>query len=57
MVKITTAWGLQKVVVGLNNGVVGFTEFSCKKMYGLLFGQQKSGRNKLKDWTYQRVVV
>ena len=57
MVKITTAWELQKVVVGRNNGVVGFTEFSCKKMYGLLFGQQKSGRNKLKDWTYQRVVI
>ena len=45
------------MVVGRNNGVVGFTEFSRKKIYGLLFGQQKSGRNQLKDWTYQRVVV
>ena len=45
------------MVVGRNSGVVGLTGFSRKKMCGLLFGQQKSGRNKLKGWTYQRVVV
>ena len=44
MMKITTALGLQKVVVGHNNRVVGLTEFSCKKMSGLLFGPRKRGR-------------
>ena len=33
------------MVVGRNNGVVGLTGFSDKKMTGLLFGPQKSGRN------------
>ena len=34
------------MVVGCNNGVVGLTGFSNKKMRGLLFGPQKSGPNK-----------
>ena len=33
------------MVVGRNNGVVGLTGFSDKKMSGLLFRSQKSGRN------------
>ena len=33
------------MVVGRNNGVVGLTGFSDKKMSGLLFGPRKSGRN------------
>ena len=33
------------MVVGRNNGVVGLTGFSDKKMSGLLFWPQKSGRN------------
>ena len=33
------------MVVGRNNGVVGLAGFSDKKMSGLLFGPQKSGRN------------
>ena len=33
------------MVVGRNNGVVGLTGFSDKKMSGLLFGPQKSGCN------------
>ena len=33
------------MVIGRNNGVVGLTGFSDKKMSGLLFGPQKSGRN------------
>ena len=33
------------MVVGRNNGVVGLTGFSDKKMSGLLFGPQESGRN------------
>ena len=33
------------MVVGRNNGMVGLTGFSDKKMSGLLFGSQKSGRN------------
>ena len=33
------------MVVGRNNGVVGLMGFSDKKMSGLLFGPQKSGRN------------
>ena len=32
-------------IVGRNNGVVGLAGFSDKKMSGLLFGPQKSGRN------------
>ena len=33
------------MVVGHNNGVVGLTGFSDKKMSGLLFEPQKNGRN------------
>ena len=33
------------MVVGRNNGVVGLTGFSDKKMSGRLFGPQESGRN------------
>ena len=33
------------MVVGHNTGVVGLAGFSDKKMSGLLFGPQKSGRN------------
>ena len=33
------------MIVGRNNGVVGLTGFSDKKMSGLLFGPQKKGRN------------
>ena len=33
------------MVVGRNNGVVGLTGFSDKKMSAFLFGPQKSGRN------------
>ena len=33
------------MVIGRNNGVVGLTGFSDKKMSGLLFGPRKSGRN------------
>ena len=33
------------MVIGRNNGVVGLTGFSDKKIGGLLFGPQKSGRN------------
>ena len=33
------------MVVGRHNGVVGLTRFSDKKMSGLLFEPQKSGRN------------
>ena len=44
------------MVVGRNNGVVGLTGFSDKKMSGLLFGPQKSGRNNgvvvLTRWSY-----
>ena len=34
------------MVVGRNNGVVGLTGFSNKRMCGLLFGPQKSSRSK-----------
>ena len=34
------------MVVGRNNRLVGLTGFSYKRMCGLLFGPQKSGRNK-----------
>ena len=30
-------WGLEKVIVGRNNGVVALMGFLCKKMCGLLF--------------------
>ena len=44
------------MVVGRNNGVVGLTGFSDKKMSGFLFGPQKSGRNNRLDvltgWSY-----
>ena len=33
------------MVVGRNNEVVGLAGFSVKRMSGLLFGPQKSGRN------------
>ena len=33
------------MVIGRNNGVVGLTGFSDKKMSRLLCGPQKSGRN------------
>ena len=33
------------MVVGRNNGVVGLTEISDKKMSGFLFEPQKSGCN------------
>ena len=33
------------MIVGRNNRVVGLTGFSDKKLSGLLFGPQKSGRN------------
>ena len=49
------------MVVGRNNGVVGLTGFSDKKMSGLLFGPQKSGRNNgvvvLTRWSYGRVPL
>ena len=34
------------MVIGHNNRVVGLTWFSYKRMCGLLFGPQKSGRTK-----------
>ena len=34
------------MVVGHNNGVVGLTGFSNKRICGLLFGPQKRARNK-----------
>ena len=49
------------MVVGRNNGVVGLTGFSDKKMSGLLFGPQKSGRNNgvvvLTGWPYGGVPL
>jgi len=49
------------VVVGRNNGVVGLTGFSDKKMSGLLFGPQKSGHNNgvvvLTRWSYGGVPL
>ena len=48
------------MVVGRNNGVVGLTGFSDKKMSGLLLGPQKSGRDNgvvvLTGWSYGGVV-
>ena len=44
------------MVVGRNNGVVGLTGFSDKKMSGLLFRPKKSGHNNavvvLTGWSY-----
>ena len=34
------------IVIGRNNGVVGLTAISNKRMCGLLFGPQKNGRIK-----------
>ena len=34
------------MVTGCNNRVVGLMRFLCKKMCGLLFRPQESGRNK-----------
>ena len=52
---------LPKVVVGHNNGVVGLTGFSDKKLSGLLFGPKKSGRNNavvvLTGWSYGGVPL
>ena len=49
------------VVVGRNNGVVGLTGFSDKKMSGFLFGPQQSGRNNgvvvLTGWSYGGVPL
>ena len=49
------------MVIGHNNGVVGLTGFSDKKMSGLLFGPKKSGRNKavvvLTGWLYSGVPL
>ena len=49
------------MVVGRNNGVVGLTGFSDKKMSVFLFGPQKSGRNNglvvLMRWLYGRVPL
>ena len=49
------------MVVGRNNGVFRLTEFSDKKMSGLLFGPQTSGRNNgvvvLTGWSYGGVAL
>ena len=46
------------MVVGRNNGVVGLTGFSDKKMSGLLFGPQKSGHyNGVVVWRGSTVVA
>ena len=45
------------MLVGRNNGVVGLTGFSNKRMRGLLFGPQKSGRNKGLHGRINGVVV
>ena len=49
------------MVVGHNNGVVGLTGFSDKKMSWLLFGPQKSGGNNgvvvLTGWSYSGVPL
>ena len=43
------------MVVGRNNGVVGLTGFSDKKMSGLLFGPQKVVL--IKGWSYGGVPL
>ena len=49
------------MVVGRYNGVVGLTENSSKRMCGLLFDPQKSGRNQevvvLTGWSHGGVVA
>ena len=49
------------MVIGHNNGLVGLTGLSNKRMCGLLFGPQKSGRNNgvvgLTGWSYGRVPL
>ena len=49
------------MVVSRNNGVVGLTGFSDKKMSGLLFAPKKSGRNNavvvLTGWSYGGVPL
>ena len=46
------------MVVGRNNGVVGLTGFSDKKMIGLLFGPKKSGRiNRVVVWRGSTVAI
>ena len=49
------------MVVGHNTGVVGLAGFSDKKMSGLLFGPQKTGRNNgvvlLTGWSYGGVPL
>ena len=49
------------MIVGRNNGVVGFTGFSNKRMRGLFFAPQKSGRNEgmvvLTRWSYGGVPL
>ena len=48
------------MVISRTNGVVGLTRFSNKRMCGLLFGPQESGRNKgavvLTRWSYGGVA-
>ena len=49
------------MVAGRNNRVVRLTGFSNKRMCGLLFAPQKSGRNKgivvLTGWSYGGVPL
>ena len=49
------------MVVVCNNGLVGLTGFSDKKMSGLVFGPQKSSRNNgvvvLTGWSYGGVPL
>ena len=49
------------MVVGRNNGVVRLRGFSNNRTHGLLFGPQKSGRNKrvvvLTGWSYGGVPL
>ena len=49
------------MVVSRNNGVVGLTGFSDKKMSGLFFEPKKSGRNipgvVLTGWSYGGVPL
>jgi len=44
------------VVVGRNNGVVALARFSCKYMYGLLFGATK-GVVVLTEWSHGGVPL
>ena len=49
------------MAVSHSNGVVGLTGFSNKRMCGLLFGPQKSSRNRgvvvLTGWSYGGVPL